>query len=86
MVFTNGDWNKVKEIVKEKACMNHISYLTWIDPLTIKHTESHKVVLSVPHYAPDNAFAMQYINNHYGDYIKAAISEYLGESVEIELS
>lgn len=85
-MLTNGDWENIKQIIKREIGMTHISYLTWIDPLSISHEEDQKVVLSVPHYASDNSFAIQYINTHYVNDIKAAISEYLGESVDIELT
>ena len=85
-MFSNDDWEKVKQIIKIETGMTHISYLTWIDPLSIKYVRDHKVELAVPNYAPDNSFAIQYINSHYADYIKHAVSNYLGEDVEIELS
>lgn len=81
-IITGEDWEKIKLIIKKDACMTHISYMTWIDPLLLRQTDDNTVIISVPQ---DNTFAIQYINARYADYIKAAISEYVGEQVGVEL-
>ncbi len=81
MVFTNEDWETIKSNIKIMAGMTDISYLTWINPMTVKAIKDSTVVFDVP---MDNSMAIQYIERTYADYIKVALSEYLGETVNVE--
>ena len=81
MVFTNEDWEKIKPNIKIMAGMTDISYLTWINPMTVKAIKDSTVVFDVP---MDNSMAIQYIKRTYADYIKVALSEYHGETVTVE--
>ena len=73
-------WEEIKGAIKNDAGITDISYKTWIDPLSVHGFESDTVQILIP---SDNSFTLTYIVNHYMDFFKVKISEYLNSEVEV---
>ncbi len=75
-----SNWDNIKNTIKHEAGVTDISYTTWIEPLTVYGFEDNTVKILIP---SDNSFALTYIVNHYMDFFKVAISEFLESMVDI---
>ena len=74
------NWESIKHTIKVESGITEISYRTWIDPLTVYNVQDNNVKILIP---SDNSMALQYIINHYMDFIKVTISEFLETMVDI---
>ena len=74
------NWESIKNTIKNEAGITDISYKTWIDPLTVYGFEENTVRILIP---SDNSFALTYIVNHYVDFFKVTISEFLESMVDV---
>ena len=75
-----NNWESIKHTIKIESGITEISYKTWIDPLTVYSMEDNNVKILIP---SDNSMALQYIINHYMDFIKVTISEFLDIMVDV---
>ncbi|WP_071177368.1 chromosomal replication initiator protein DnaA [Butyrivibrio hungatei] len=73
-------WESIKHTIKIESGITEISYRTWIDPLTVYSVQDNNVKILIP---SDNSMALQYIINHYMDFIKVTISEFLETMVDV---
>ena len=73
-------WEEIKNSIKNEAGIMDISYKTWIEPLSVYDVEGNTVRILIP---SDNGFQLTYIVNHYLDFFKVKISEYLDREMEI---
>ena len=73
-------WEEIKNSIKNEAGIMDISYKTWIEPLSVYDVEGDTVRILIP---SDNGFQLTYIVNHYLDFFKVKISEYLGREIEV---
>ena len=69
-----NNWEDIKHTIKIESGITEISYRTWIDPLTVYSVQDNNVKILIP---SDNSMALQYIINHYMDFIRVTISEFL---------
>ena len=76
----NSNWESIKNTIKNEAGITDISYKTWIEPLTVYGFENNTVKILIP---SDNSFALTYIVNHYVDFFKVAISEFLESMIDV---
>ena len=75
-----NNWESIKHTIKIESGITEISYRTWIDPLTVYSVQDNNVKILIP---SDNSMALQYIINHYMDFIKVTISEFLETMVDV---
>jgi len=75
------DEQKLESRLKEKLSesLSAESFKTWIEPMTIDYIRGKRVFLSVP-----NSFFRDWIIENYGEGIKGAIKEILGDEAEVE--
>ena len=74
------NWESIKVTIKNEAGITDISYKTWIDPLSVYGFEDNTVKILIP---SDNSFTLTYIVNHYIDFFRVTISEFLESMVEV---
>jgi chromosomal replication initiator protein len=74
------NWDSIKRGIKNDLGMTDISYNTWIDPLTILGIDDNTVTIVIH---SDNDFTKTYIVKHYENFFQFAISEFLGNNVEV---
>ena len=67
-------WDEIKESVRIEYEVPDLSYKTWIEPLKVYGYDNNTVKILIP---SDNSFALTYIVNHYVDFFKVTISEFL---------
>ena len=65
-----NNWESIKHTIKIESGITEISYKTWIDPLSVYSVSDNNVTILIP---SDNSMALQYIINHYMDFIKVTI-------------
>ena len=75
-----NNWESIKHTIKIESGITEISYKTWIDPLSVYSVSDNNVTILIP---SDNSMALQYIINHYMDFIKVTISEFLDIMVDV---
>ena len=75
-----NNWEEIKRTIKNEFGITEISYKTWIDPLSVYSVSDNTVTILIP---SDNSMALQYIINHYMDFIKVTISEFLEIMVDV---
>ena len=75
-----NNWESIKHTIKIESGITEISYKTWIDPLSVYKVDDTTVTILIP---SDNSMALQYIINHYMDFIKVTISEFLEIMVDV---
>ena len=75
-----SNWESIKHTIKIESGITEISYKTWIDPLSVYSFDGETVKILIP---SDNSMALQYIINHYMDFIKVTISEFLETMVDV---
>ncbi len=75
-----SNWDNIKNTIKNEAGITDISFKTWIEPLTVYGFEDNNVKILIP---SDNSFALTYIVNHYVDFFKVAISEFLETMIDV---
>ena len=78
----NSNWESIKNTIKNETGIADISYKTWIEPLTVYgfDVNTNTVKILIP---SDNLLALTYIVNHYVEFFKMVISEFLGTMVEV---
>ena len=74
------NWESIKHTIKIESGITEISYRTWIDPLTVYSVQDNNVKILIP---SDNSMALQYIINHYMDFIRVTISEFLELMIDV---
>ncbi len=74
------NWESIKHTIKIESGITEISYRTWIDPLTVYSVQDNTVKILIP---SDNSMALQYIINHYMDFIRVTISEFLETMIDV---
>ncbi len=74
------NWESIKHTIKLESGITEISYRTWIDPLTVYSVQDNTVKILIP---SDNTMALQYIVNHYMDFIRVTISEFLETMIDV---
>ncbi len=74
------NWESIKHTIKIESGITEISYRTWIDPLTVYSVSDNTVKILIP---SDNTMALQYIVNHYMDFIRVTISEFLETMIDV---
>ncbi|SFP87700.1 chromosomal replication initiator protein DnaA [Butyrivibrio proteoclasticus] len=74
------NWESIKHTIKIESGITEISYRTWIDPLTVYSVQDNNVKILIP---SDNSMALQYIINHYMDFIRVTISEFLEIMIDV---
>ncbi len=74
------NWESIKVTIKNEAGITDISYKTWIDPLSVYGFEDNTIKILIP---SDNSFTLTYIVNHYVDFFKVTISEFLESMVDV---
>ena len=74
------NWESIKHTIKIESGITEISYRTWIDPLTVYSVQDNTVKILIP---SDNSMALQYIINHYMDFIRVTISEFLDTMIDV---
>ena len=74
------NWETIKHTIKIESGITEISYRTWIDPLTVYSVQDNNVKILIP---SDNSMALQYIINHYMDFIRVTISEFLELMIDV---
>ena len=75
------NWENLKNMVRDESGITDISYTTWVSPLTFYEFKDNTVFI---HIHSDNNIALSYIDNHYKNFFKVTISEFLNEEVEIK--
>lgn len=75
-----NNWEDIKHTIKIESGITEISYRTWIDPLTVYSVQDNNVKILIP---SDNSMALQYIINHYMDFIRVTISEFLELMIDV---
>lgn len=76
----NDSWDHIKDAVREESGITDISYHTWIEPLTFYEYSGGVVFILIP---SDNSIAHNYITTHYQNFFKVAISELIGEAIDV---
>jgi len=78
----NSNWESIKNTIKNETGIADISYKTWIEPLSVYgfDVNTNTVKILIP---SDNLLALTYIVNHYVEFFKMVISEFLGTMVEV---
>ena len=76
----SSNWETIKNTIKNESGITDISYKTWIDPLTVYGFENNTVKVLIP---SDNPFSLTYIVNHYADFFRVAVSEFLESMVDV---
>ncbi|WP_081779839.1 chromosomal replication initiator protein DnaA [Butyrivibrio proteoclasticus] len=76
------NWESIKNTIKNESGITDISYRTWIDPLSVYeyNDRTATVTILIP---SDNSFALTYITNHYLDFFKVSVSEFLESMVDV---
>ncbi|MBO6066240.1 MAG: chromosomal replication initiator protein DnaA, partial [Lachnospiraceae bacterium] len=75
-----SNWDSIKNTIRNEARITDIAYRTWIDPLTVHKFENNVVTILI---SDDNSVALSYIVNHYLNFFKVTISEFLDMMVDI---
>ncbi len=75
------NWDRIKESVRREHDLTRISYETWIEPLKIYGIKDNNITILVP---SDQAKSLSYISNKYYLPFKVAVSEYFGETCDVE--
>jgi chromosomal replication initiator protein len=75
-----SNWDSIKNTIRNEARITDIAYRTWIDPLTVYKFENNVVTILI---SDDNSVALSYIVNHYLNFFKVTISEFLDMMVDI---
>ena len=70
----------IKQHIREDCGLTDISYHTWIEPLTFLTFKDGTVFILIP---TDNHIQLSYLENHYMDFFKVAISEHLQENTGV---
>jgi len=73
-------WDHIKDTVREESGITDISFKTWIEPLEFYNFENGCASILIP---SDNSIAQNYIMNHYQSFFKVAISELIGDTVDV---
>lgn len=77
--LTQG-WEEVKQHIREDCGLTDISFDTWIAPLTFLAYKDQTVYILIP---TDNVIQQNYVEAHYIDFFKVAVSEQAGVNVSI---
>ena len=74
------NWDSIKNTIKNETGITDISYTTWVEPLTVHSFDNNTVTIVIK---SDNSFTQTYITNHYAEFFKVKISEFLNRMVEV---
>lgn len=81
-IFQNLEqkWEEIKRTVMIDSGITDVSFETWIAPLILHRLENNQVYILIP---SDTSFQQNYIEKHYTDFFKAAISNELGYLINV---
>ena len=74
----SSNWESIMDTVRTTANISSVAYETWILPCTFFSYNDNTVTVMISN---DNDFILNYINSHYKDFFKVAISEFLGDTI-----
>ena len=73
-------WEEVKQHIRNDCGLTDISYTTWIEPLSFLMYKDETVYIALP---TDNVIQQNYVEAHYIDFFRVAVSEQAGVNVNI---
>ena len=76
-------WNQILDQTRIDYNITTVSYNTWLLPLRIYDIEDN--ILTIVAESPINSNSLSFIQNKYGQFIRASIAEMLGSDYEFEL-
>ncbi|MCR5102290.1 MAG: chromosomal replication initiator protein DnaA [Butyrivibrio sp.] len=74
------NWDEIKNTVRLESEITNVSYQTWVEPLEFNEFRDNCVFIKIN---SDNTMALNYIKNHYINFFKVTISEFLNSDVDI---
>lgn len=76
-------WNDILEFMKTEYDITNVAYRTWLLPLAVHSVTGHTIVISIDD-AKTGAFAIDFIKNKYGQFLKTAVEEVLNQEFDIQ--
>lgn len=76
-------WNVILEFMKTEYNITDVAYRTWLLPLTVHSVTGTTIIVAVDD-SKTGQFSLDFIKNKYGQFLKTAIAEILGEEYEVQ--
>ena len=76
-------WNDILEFMKTEYDITNVAYRTWLLPLAVHSVTGNTIIISIDD-SKTGAFAIDFIKNKYGQFLKTAIEEMLDQEFDIQ--